>query len=53
MQEGQIASTNPNRVTHVTGSINTPGSPQNPDEGGAVLDNNETPGSVYPLSLLT
>ena len=54
-QESVIASTNPNRVTWTSGSINVPGSPQNPDEGGVYIDNYETPGceapglSCYPL----
>ena len=43
-QEGVIAATEPNRVTWMTGSINCPGGPQTPDQGGAVLDNNGTPG---------
>jgi phospholipase C len=43
-QEGVIAATEPNRVMWMSGSINTPGGPQNPDQGGAVLDNNGTPG---------
>lgn len=40
LQESVIASTNPNRVTWVSGSINAPGSPQAPSEGGIVIDNN-------------
>lgn len=50
-----IASTNPNRVSWISGSINAPGSPQSPDEGGMYIDNNETPGcegtnlNCYPL----
>ena len=54
-----IASTNPNRVSWVSGSINAPGSPQSPDEGGMYIDNNETPGcekpglSCYPLKWIT
>jgi phospholipase C len=43
-QEGVIAATEPNRVMWMSGSINTPGGPQNPEQGGAVLDNNGTPG---------
>ncbi|KAH0147047.1 phosphoesterase-domain-containing protein, partial [Aureobasidium melanogenum] len=39
-QESVIASTNPNRVTWISGSINAPGSPQTPSEGGIVIDNN-------------
>lgn len=58
-QESVIASTNPNRVTWLSGSINTPGSPQTPGEGGIYIDNNETPGceapglNCYPLNWKT
>lgn len=31
----------------VSGSINAPGSPQDPDEGGVYLDNTATPGSTH------
>ena len=55
-----IASTNPNRVTWSSGSINVPGSPQTKSEGGyPYIDNNETPGcetggfNCYPLSWKT
>jgi phospholipase C len=55
-----IASTNPNRVTWVSGSINVPGSPQTESEGGyPYIDNNEIPGcetggfDCYPLSWKT
>lgn len=44
-QEGVIAATEPNRVTWMSGSINCPGGPQTPDQGGTVLDNNGTPGT--------
>jgi len=43
----------------VSGSINVPGGPQSPDQGGPYLDNNETPGceanniSCYPLKWKT
>ncbi|KAK5112598.1 hypothetical protein LTR62_003912 [Meristemomyces frigidus] len=47
-QESVIASTNPNRVSWVSGSINAPGSPQSPSEGGIYVDNNETPGCESP-----
>ncbi|TVY16834.1 Phospholipase C 3 [Lachnellula arida] len=47
-QEGVIAATEPNRVTWMTGSVNCPGGPQTPDQGGAVLDNNGTPGCEAP-----
>ncbi|KAK2753875.1 hypothetical protein FQN55_000239 [Onygenales sp. PD_40] len=58
-QESQITATNPNRVSLVSGSINAPGGPQSPDEGGVYIDNNETPGceepgvSCYPLKWKT
>lgn len=60
-QESVIASTNPNRVSWASGSINAPGSPQNPDQGGVTIDNNETPGcesnrtdlNCYPLKWKT
>ncbi|CAI7587477.1 hypothetical protein N7533_005992 [Penicillium manginii] len=58
-QESQITATNPNRVTLVSGSINVPGSPQSPDQGGVYIDNNEMPGcekpgvSCYPLKWKT
>lgn len=47
-QESVIASTNPNRVTWMSGSINAPGSPQSSSEGGMYIDNNETPGCESP-----
>lgn len=46
-QESQITSTNPNRVTLVSGSVNVPGSPQKSSEGGVYIDNNETPGMSF------
>ncbi|KAK1092609.1 hypothetical protein LTR48_004005 [Friedmanniomyces endolithicus] len=58
-QESVIASTNPNRVTWRSGSINAPGSPQAANEGGMTIDNNETPGcegpnlNCYPLKWTT
>ncbi|CEO59130.1 Putative Phospholipase C [Penicillium brasilianum] len=58
-QESQITSTNPNRVTLVSGSVNVPGSPQNSSEGGVYIDNNEVPGcdgngiNCYPLKWKT
>jgi phospholipase C len=59
-QEGVIASTNPNRVTWMSGSINVPGGPQRPDQGGnTYIDKNETPGcevgviNCYPLKWKT
>jgi len=58
-QESVIASTNPNRVTWASGSINVPGSPQTKSEGGYPYINNETPGcesggfNCYPVSWKT
>ena len=58
-QESVIASTNPNRVTWVSGSINVPGNAQTANEGGLYIDNNEVPGceapglNCYPLSWKT
>ncbi|GJJ10990.1 hypothetical protein Clacol_005219 [Clathrus columnatus] len=42
--EGVVASTHPNRAFWASGSVNVPGGPQTPDQGGVVLDNNVTPG---------
>ncbi|KAJ5161901.1 phosphoesterase family-domain-containing protein [Penicillium capsulatum] len=47
-QESQITATCPNRVTLVSGSVNVPGGPQTPDQGGVYIDNNETPGCEGP-----
>ncbi|KAJ6445259.1 non-hemolytic phospholipase C precursor [Purpureocillium lavendulum] len=59
-QESVVAATNPNRVTWVSGSVNAPGSPQKPDQGGnPYIDNNESPGcenggfNCYPLKWKT
>ncbi|RAL05427.1 nonhemolytic phospholipases C family protein [Aspergillus ibericus CBS 121593] len=58
-QEAQITSTNPNRVTLVSGSVNVPGGPQTPDQGGVYIDNTVTPGcdsyniNCYPLKWKT
>ena len=59
-QESVIASTNPNRVSWVSGTINVqPGSPVPEDDGGVYIDNNETPGcegsdlNCYPLKWKT
>ncbi|KAA8651475.1 nonhemolytic phospholipases C family protein [Aspergillus tanneri] len=58
-QESQVTSTNPNRVTLVSGSVNVPGGPQSPHQGGVYIDNNETPGcdsnkiNCYPLKWKT
>ncbi|KAL6252362.1 hypothetical protein RBB50_000080 [Rhinocladiella similis] len=55
-QESVIASTAPNRVFWMSGSINAPGSPQKPDQGGnPYIDNVFIPGcdeggfNCYPL----
>ncbi|KAK0386804.1 hypothetical protein NLU13_6640 [Sarocladium strictum] len=60
LPESVIASTNPNRVMWISGSINVPGSLQTKDEGGyPYIDNNETPGcdsdgiNCYPLKWST
>ncbi|PLB33161.1 nonhemolytic phospholipases C family protein [Aspergillus candidus] len=58
-QESYITSTSPNRVSLVSGSINIPGGPQTPDQGGPYIDNNEIPGcfpahtNCYPLKWQT
>ncbi|KAL7793641.1 putative phospholipase C [Trichoderma ceciliae] len=59
-QEAVVAATNPNRVTWLSGSVNAPGSPQTPDQGGnPYIDNNITPGceaggfNCYPLKWKT
>lgn len=57
--ESVMASTSPNRVFLISGSINAPGGPQRPDEGGnPYIDNNENPGcengiNCYPLKWTT
>jgi hypothetical protein len=51
--QSQITATNPNRVTLVSGSINVPGSPQDKDQGGVYIDNNEVPGMYRQLYLLS
>ncbi|KAJ4156123.1 hypothetical protein LMH87_001336 [Akanthomyces muscarius] len=44
-----LAATDPNRIMWMSGSINIPGSPTNPDgEGGLIIDNNATPGCEQP-----
>ncbi|KAE8213521.1 hypothetical protein CF327_g2990 [Tilletia walkeri] len=57
--ESVIASTQPNRVSWMSGSINVPGGKQSTDAGGPTIDNSGTPGceteahgsthSCYPL----
>ena len=45
MQESILAATDPNRIHWMSGTVNVPGTPTNPDgEGGMILDNNATPG---------
>ncbi|EJT98678.1 putative phospholipase C [Dacryopinax primogenitus] len=48
-QEAQMASTWPNRVHWITGTVNIPGGPTNSTQG-PVLDNNDTPGSCSHLT---
>lgn len=44
-----LAATDPNRITWMSGSVNIPGSPTNPDgKGGMIIDNNATPGCEAP-----
>ncbi|EJP63655.1 Non-hemolytic phospholipase C [Beauveria bassiana] len=44
-----LAATDPNRIMWMSGSINIPGSPTNPDgEGGLIIDNSATPGCEQP-----
>ncbi|KAF8588655.1 PLC-E [Ramaria rubella] len=51
-----LASTIPNRVFWATGSVNVPGGPQTPDQGGVTIDNNKVPGcegvdlNCFPMS---
>ncbi|KAF1983373.1 non-hemolytic phospholipase C precursor [Aulographum hederae CBS 113979] len=58
-QESVIASTNPNRVSWASGSINVAGGPQSTSQGGVYIDNNESPGcegtnlNCYPLKWKT
>ncbi|KAI9695152.1 MAG: hypothetical protein M1820_008858 [Bogoriella megaspora] len=47
-QQSVIASTTPNRVSWFSGSINCPGGPQTPDQGGMTIDNSDTPGCELP-----
>lgn len=60
LQESVIASTSPNRVVWMSGSINVPGGNLSPDLGGnPYIDNYETPGcdsngiNCYPLKWKT
>ncbi|KAG8415828.1 hypothetical protein J3459_014035 [Metarhizium acridum] len=44
-----LAATDPNRITWMSGSVNIPGSPTNPDgKGGMIIDNSATPGCEAP-----
>ncbi|GJN69914.1 non-hemolytic phospholipase C precursor [Purpureocillium lilacinum] len=44
-----LAATDPNRIMWMSGSINIPGSPSNPDgSGGIIIDNSATPGCEAP-----
>lgn len=43
-----LGATDPNRIMWMSGSLNIPGSPTNPDgKGGMILDNNASPGCDY------
>lgn len=43
-----LAATDPNRIHWMSGSINIPGSPSNPDGKGAmIIDNSATPGKLF------
>lgn len=47
--ESILAATDPNRIIWMTGTVNNPGTPSNPDgEGGMMLDNSATPGCEAP-----
>ena len=59
-QEAILAATDPNRIIWMSGTVNNPGTPSNPDgKGGMMLDNSATPGceepglNCYPLSWKT
>ncbi|KAG5929223.1 hypothetical protein E4U53_002493 [Claviceps sorghi] len=44
-----LASTDPNRIIWMSGSVNVAGSPTNPDgKGGIIIDNSATPGCEAP-----
>ncbi|KID73815.1 Non-hemolytic phospholipase C [Metarhizium brunneum] len=44
-----LAATDPNRITWMSGSVNIPGSPTNPDgTGGMIIDNSASPGCEAP-----
>lgn len=45
-----LAATDPNRITWMSGSVNIPGSPTNPDgTGGMIIDNSASPGTSSSL----
>jgi hypothetical protein len=46
-----MSCTDPNRVTWLSGTVNVPGSKQQPGQGGPVLDNNRTPGTYFHIFL--
>ncbi|KUJ20808.1 PLC-E protein [Mollisia scopiformis] len=48
-QEGILAATDPNRIIWMSGTVNNPGTPNNPNgDGGMILDNSATPGCEKP-----
>ncbi|TVY34992.1 Non-hemolytic phospholipase C, partial [Lachnellula cervina] len=48
-QESILASTDPNRIIWMSGTVNNPGTPSNPDgDGNMILDNNASPGCEKP-----
>ncbi|EFX01061.1 non-hemolytic phospholipase c [Grosmannia clavigera kw1407] len=58
--ESILAATDPNRIHWLSNSVNTPGTPSNPDgAGGMILDNTATPGceaahfNCYPFTWKT
>jgi len=45
LQEAILAATDPNRIVWMSGTVNNPGTPTNPDgDGNMILDNNASPG---------
>ncbi|KAK5689583.1 hypothetical protein LTR97_012756 [Elasticomyces elasticus] len=49
-QEAVLAATDPNRIVWMSGTVNNPGTPNNPDgnNGGMILDNTASPGCEKP-----
>jgi hypothetical protein len=44
-KEAILGATDPNRIVWMSGTVNNPGAPSNPDgKGSVILDNNATPG---------